>query len=258
MNNTSRTNTRGRERLSQKVAVITGGASGIGRAIVDLFVREGASVLVVDRDIPNKAEFTDTEQIEFLKMDIKLKKSGEVMIDKAVRRYGALHILVNNAGVHGSGATPEEKWDDCLAINLRAAYLNALAAIARMRESGGGTIINIASVAGAVVGFASAHYDASKSGLVGLTRHLASRWGRDGIRVNAICPGFIKTPFIGKSWTAKRLELLRRDIALGRLGSAEEIASVALFLASAESSYVTGTMIIADGGWTSHCVKYPD
>ncbi|MDO9541269.1 MAG: SDR family NAD(P)-dependent oxidoreductase [Kiritimatiellia bacterium] len=242
--------------MDKKVAIITGGASGIGRAIVDLFASEGASVLAVDRDIPNKAEFTGTEQIEFLKMDIKLKKSNEVMIDKAVQRYGALHILVNNAGVHGSGATPEEKWDDCIGINLRAAYLNALAAIPRMRESGGGTIVNIASVAGAVVGFASAHYDASKSGLVGLTRHLASRWGRDRIRVNAICPGFIKTPFIGKSWTKKRLGLLRRDIALGRLGSAEEIASVALFLASAESSYVTGTMIIADGGWTSHYVKY--
>lgn len=256
MNNTNKTNTGNSGRLNNKVAIITGGASGIGRAIVDLFVREGASVVVVDRDVPNKAEFTNTEQIEFLKMDIKEEKSSEVMVDKAVRRYGALHVLVNNAGVHGSGATPEEKWDDCLEVNLKAAYLNALAAIPRMSKSGGGSIVNMVSIAGAVVGFASAHYDASKSGLIGLTRYLASRWGRVGIRVNAICPGFIKTPFIGKGWTGEKLESIRRDTALGRLGSAEEIASVALFLASEESSYITGTMIIADGGWTSHYVKY--
>jgi len=256
MNDTNKTNTGNSGRLNKKVAIITGGASGIGRAIVDLFVREGASVMVVDRDVPNKAEFDDTEQIEFLKMDLKEGKSSEIIVDRTVRRYGALHVLVNNAGVHGSGVTPEEKWDDCLEINLKVAYLNALAAVPQMRKSGGGSIVNMASIAGAVVGFASAHYDASKSGLIGLTRYLASRWGRDGIRANAICPGFIKTPFIGKGWTREKLESIRWDTALGRLGSAEEIASVALFLASEESSYVTGTMIIADGGWTSHYVKY--
>jgi len=256
MKNTNKTKAGTNGRLNKKVAIITGGASGIGRAIVDLFVREGASVVVVDRDIPDKAEIAVTERIEFLKIDLKEGKSSELIVDRTIKRYGALHILVNNAGVHGSGATPEEAWDDCLEINLKAAYLNALAAMPQMRESGGGSIVNMASIAGAVVGFASAHYDASKSGLIGLTRYLASRWGRDGIRVNAICPGFIKTPFIGKAWTDEKLESIKRDTALGRLGSAEEMASVALFLASEESSYVTGTMIIADGGWTSHYVKY--
>jgi 3-oxoacyl-[acyl-carrier protein] reductase len=107
-----------------------------------------------------------------------------------------------------------------------------------------------------VVGFASAHYDASKAGLLGLTRNLASAWGTDGIRVNAICPGFIDTPFIGAQWTEERLLKVRRDTALGRVGTPEEVAQAALFLASDDASYVTGTALIVDGGWTVHYGKY--
>jgi NAD(P)-dependent dehydrogenase (short-subunit alcohol dehydrogenase family) len=124
-----------------------------------------------------------------------------------------------------------------------------------MKETGG-SIINTASISGPVVGFASPHYDASKGGLVGLTRHLASRYGRHNIRVNAICPGFIQTPFIGGYWTKERLKSVRADTALQRLGTPEEIARVALFLASDESSYVTGATIVADGGWTTHFARY--
>jgi NAD(P)-dependent dehydrogenase (short-subunit alcohol dehydrogenase family) len=173
-----------------------------------------------------------------------------------VRRFGRLDVLFNNAGVHGTGDTPETRWDHCLDTNLKPPYLASLAALPHMRKVGGGSIINTASISGPVVGFASPHYDASKAGLVGLTRSLASRFGKYNIRVNAICPGFIVTPFIGPGWTKQSLESVKADVALGRLGKPEEIAQVALFLASGESSYVTGAAIVADGGWTIHYARY--
>ena len=165
-------------------------------------------------------------------------------------------MLLANAGVHGRGDTPAARFDDAVATNLRAAYLAAEAGLPHLAAAGAASVIFMASVSGPIVGFASPHYDASKGGLVGLTRHLAGRWGRHGIRVNAICPGFIDTPFIGAAWTPERLEAVRRDIALGRLGRPEEIAQVALFLASDAAGYVTGTTIVADGGWTTHFARY--
>ena len=248
-------------RLAGKVAIITDGASGIGRASVELFAREGASVLVVDKD-DSPAEDILCEickthgQAEFLKSDITQPGQSDRMVAFAVERFGRLDVLFNNAGIHGSGTTPDEEWDDCLATNLKAVYQSCLAAFELIQKSGGGSIVNTASISGPVVGFASPHYDASKAGLVGLTRHLASQWGKYGIRVNAICPGFIMTPFIGKKWTTERLESLKQDIALCRLGDPKEIAQVALFLASDDASYITGTAIIADGGWTTHFAKY--
>jgi len=248
-------------RLAGKVAIITGGASGIGRASTELFVREGASVLIVDRDdSQTEAIFRDIRgmsgQAEFLKLNVAQPGQADYMVKTAVDRFGRLDVLFNNAGIHGSGTTPEEKWDDCLATNLKAVYHACLAALEPMQKAGGGSIVNTASISGPIVGFASPHYDASKAGLVGLTRHLASQWGKYGIRVNAICPGFIMTPFIGEKWTIERLEVLKRDIALGRLGDPKEVAQVALFLASDEASYVTGAAIVVDGGWTTHFAKY--
>lgn len=254
-------NSQSKGRLVGKVAIITGGASGIGRASVELFVKEGASVLVVDRDdSQTEAIFRDIRglpgQAEFLKLNVAQPGQADYMVKAAVDRFGRLDVLFNNAGIHGSGMTPEEKWDDCLATNLKAVYQAGLAALEPMQKAGGGSIVNTASISGPIVGFASPHYDASKAGLVGLTRHLASQWGKYGIRVNSICPGFIMTPFIGERWTTERLEVLKQDIALGRLGDPKEVAQVALFLASDEASYVTGAAIVVDGGWTTHFAKY--
>ncbi len=248
-------------RLAGKAAVVTGGASGIGEASAKLFAQEGASVLIADRDAGKGKEVQRAicaagGRGEFLILNIAEPGEAERMVETAVQEFGGLHVLLNNAGVHGAGETGEERWDDCLAVNLKAAYQACLAALPHMQSAGGGSIVNTASVSGPVVGFASPHYDASKGGIVGLTRNLASQWGQYGIRVNAICPGFIKTPFIGDWWTEERLEAVQRDVALGRLGNPEEIAQVALFLASDESSYVTGTAIVADGGWTTHFAKY--
>lgn len=246
-------------RLEGKVAILTGAASGIGRAAVSLFVQEGARVLAVDRQEPPEDEplFQGSgERLLFLRLDLAESEAPEEMVRHAIQRYGRLDILFNNAGVHGSGSTPMERWDDCLQTNWRALYQACLAAFPHLQAVGGGSIVNTASIAGPVVGFASPHYDASKAAVVGLTRHLASRWGRYGIRVNALCPGFVQTPFIGPAWTEERLQAVTRDIALGRLADPMEIARVALFLASDEASYITGAALVADGGWTIHFVKY--
>ncbi len=247
-------------RLSGKVAVVTGGASGIGLASAELFAAEGARVLIVDRDAEAGEEalrrLQGAGQVELLVADVSADAAPELLARTALERFGALHVLMANAGVHGRGESPAERFDAAAATNLRAASLCAEAALPHLRHAGGGSVVFTASVAGAVVGFASPQYDASKAGLIGLTRHLASRWGRHNVRVNAICPGFIETPFIGPHWTEERLQALRRDIALGRTGRPEEIAQVALFLASDAASYVTGAAIVADGGWTIHFAKY--
>ncbi len=243
--------------LSGRVAIITGAASGIGRACAQRFTDEGARVLAVDRNEEAlAAAATQVTGLEPLVLDVGAEGAAEAMVGVALERFGALHTLVANAGVHGRGPDPAARFDDAIATNLRAAYLAAHAAFPHLRGTAGASVIFVASIAGAVVGFASPQYDASKAGLVGLTRHLASAWGRHGIRVNAICPGFIATPFIGPDWTEERLAAVRRDIALGRFGRAEEIADVAVFLASEAASYVTGAALVVDGGWTTHFAKY--
>ncbi|NLO08233.1 MAG: SDR family oxidoreductase [candidate division WS1 bacterium] len=247
-------------RLAGRTAIVTGGASGIGLASAELFADEGARVLIVDRDEATGAEALErvrrAGEAELLVADVAADGAAEAIVATAIARFGALHVLLSNAGVHGSGETPALRFDSSIPINLRAGYLIAEAALPHLQQGGGGAIIFTASVSGPAVGFASPHYDLAKAGLVGLTRSLASRWGRHAIRVNAICPGFIETPFIGPHWTQQRLDDVRHDIALGRLGQPEEIARVALFLASDDASYVTGAAIIADGGWTIHFDKY--
>ena len=244
-------------RLEGKVAIVTGAASGIGEAAVRLFAEHGARVLAVDLSGERLAElWAECEAVESMQADLAIPAVADEIALEAVGSFGRLDIVFGNAGVHGSGATPGEKWEHCVEVNLTAAHRVAEATHPYVRDTGGGSVIFTASVSGPLVGFASAHYDASKAGLVGLTRHLASAWGRDGIRVNALCPGFIRTPFIGDYWTDERLRKVRGDTALGRLGEAEELAKAALFLASDDASYVTGTTLVVDGGWTVHYVKY--
>lgn len=247
--------------LRDRVAIITGAASGIGLAAAGLFAAHGARLVLVDWDQKGLDEAGErlaqqAEGLEMLAADVGGTGTAEQAAQLAVDSFGQLDVVVSNAGVHGRGATPEERWGQSLDINLKPSYMFALAALPHLRQSDHPAIIFVSSISGPVVGFASPHYDAAKAGLVGLARHLASAWGRYGIRVNAICPGFVMTPFIGEYWDEQRLGAVRQDVALGRMGEAEEIARVILFLGSEMSSYVTGTAIVADGGWTIHYSKY--
>jgi NAD(P)-dependent dehydrogenase (short-subunit alcohol dehydrogenase family) len=249
-------------RLDGKVAIVTGGNSGIGRASAVLFASEGAKVLIVDVNDFGKDEILAGIRkaggdAVFLTADMAKVEDIKRMVASAVDAYGGLDVLFNNAGTGGRGRTAEEEWNDAMAVNLSSVYHASTAAIPHMIKRGGGSIISTASVAGIEIGFAEPQYDASKAGIIGLTRQLSSEYGKFNIRVNCICPGLIDTPFAKHiTQNPERMEAFKRDIALQRAGTAEEVANVALFLASAESSYVTGTYIIVDGGWTIHGRKY--
>lgn len=249
-------------RLKSKVAIITGGNSGIGRASATLFASEGAKVVIADLDDSNKDKtLSEIAKIGgkavFIKSDLAKIEDINEMVSLAIDTFGGLGILFNNAGTAGRGKTAEQRWNDAIAVNVSSIFHASMAAIPHMMKRGGRSIINTASVAGTEIGFGAPQYDASKAGIIGLTRHLAKEYGRFNIHVNSICPGLTDTPFVEPiTRNQKRMIAFKRDIALQRAGTPEEIAKVALFLASDESSYVTGTFIIADGGLTIHGRKY--
>jgi meso-butanediol dehydrogenase / (S,S)-butanediol dehydrogenase / diacetyl reductase len=256
-----------RMQLANKVAVITGGASGQGQAACRLFAQAGARVVVADWN-GTGAEQTAEEiraaggEAVAVPADISREADVEAMIQKALDQFGRLDILFNNAGVGYSSSdrfkmanvveTPEHAWDAILAINLKGAAMACKHAIPAMAAQGGGAIINNASING-LVGLPGADaYTAAKGGVVALTRILAVDWGPRGIRVNCICPGAIDTPMIAPALADQQVvEYFVTNCPLGRLGRPDEIAQVALFLASDAASYVNGAIIPVDGGWTA-------
>ncbi|QYJ16595.1 Dihydroanticapsin 7-dehydrogenase [Rubrobacter xylanophilus DSM 9941] len=255
-------------RLEGKVAAITGAASGQGRASAKLFASEGAKVVVADIDEDGARRAVEEingaggEAIA-VKVDVSREPEVEAMIERTVKEYGRLDVLFNNAGVGYSASgrmkmasvveTPEKDWDAILAINLKGVAMGCKHAIPVMEEQGGGTIINNASI-NALVGLPGADaYTAAKGGVVALSRVLAVEWGPRGIRVNCICPGGVDTPMIAPVISDERvMQSMKQNTPLGRLARPEEIASVALFLASEEASYLNGAIIPVDGGWTAH------
>ena len=249
-------------RLKGKVAIITGGNSGIGRATAILFASEGAKAVIGDLNDSNKDETLAKiakigGEAIFIKSDVAQIDDINAMVGLAVDTYGGLDVLFNNAGTIGRGETIEQRWNDTMAVNLSSIFHASIAAVPHMKKRGCGSIINTASIAGTELGFGVAQYDASKAGIVGLTRNLASEYGRFNIRVNSICPGLIDTPLVKDLIrNPERMKVFKRDIALQRSGTPEEVAKVALFLASDESSYITGTSIVVDGGWTIHGRHY--
>ena len=239
------------DRLQHKVALVTGAGQGIGRAIAVGFAAEGAKVLVSDinrgtadavaEEIgPNaKADVTDTAS----------EAQVKAAIDGAISAFGTIDIIVNNAGVAGGA-----DWDKTIAINLNGVMFGLKHGCEAMAARGGGSIVNLSSMLGLIsVPFPGVEaYTASKHGVVGLTKHYASNFGRQGIRVNCINPGWIRTAMTDPLTASPQLtEYMERDCALGRLGTPEEVANVALFLASDESSFVTGASYVVDGGWTA-------
>ncbi|MGB2693569.1 MAG: SDR family NAD(P)-dependent oxidoreductase [Dehalococcoidia bacterium] len=239
-------------RLQDKIALITGAGSGIGRAIALEFAREGAKVLVAELDESSgeavASEITSAGgEARFQRCDVTSEDEVAAIVREAVDVFGRLDIMVNNAGVGNAS------WDATLAVNLSGVYYGCKHAAEAMAAAGGGAIINLASVLGLVgIGFADP-YVAAKHGVVGLTRNFGVTYGGRGVRVNCINPGFIETPMTKIMTDAPAFrQQIEQQTPMGRFGKPEEIAKAALFLASDDSSFMTGATLVVDGGWTAH------
>lgn len=244
------------ELLKDKVALITGASRGIGRAIALKFAQNGANVIINYSSSQSQSEELK-EEIEkigtkamIIKCDVSNADEVSQMFSQVEKEFGRLDILVNNAGITKDGLIlrmNEEDFDKVIAINLKGAFLCARAAAKMMVKQRSGNIINISSVVGIAGNIGQANYAASKAGIIGLTKSLAKELASRNIRVNAIAPGFIKTDMT-EVLSDKVKEVMLSSIPLGRFGEADEVANVALFLASNLSSYITGQVIVVDGG----------
>jgi len=251
-------------RLKDRVALITGGTSGIGEATALLFASEGARVCITGRN--NKRGATVVAQINasggdafFVQADVSLAEDCRRAVDKTLSAYGSLDTLFNNAGVfyqHTAIECSEKEWDEQIAVNLKGTFLMSKFALPTMIAQGHGVIINNSSGWGLVGGDRAVAYCASKGGVVLMTKAMAIDHGRQGVRVNCICPGDVETPMLpadakmrGLKWEDYIAGCASRP--LGRVGTVEEIAKAVLFLASDDSSFMTGTALVVDGGGTA-------
>ena len=247
-------------RLKDKVAIITGGASGIGKATAILFAEHGAKIVVADID-ENGANQTVTDihdagnEAIYVRTDVTISDNTERMVTETVSTYGKLDILLSSAGIAMRlpvADLPEADWHRCLDVNLTGVYLCAKAAIPEMRRNGGGSIINLSSIYGLVGADVRAAYVASKGGVTNLTRGMALDYAEENIRINCICPGFVETPLVaGVVKTPQEYRNLADRHPMRRLAQPEEIAYGALYLASDESAFVTGIALPIDGGYTA-------
>lgn len=245
------------DRLKNKVVIITGAAGGMGATEARLFAEEGARVLATDlqeeklKTWVQKAKKKNLK-IDFIRHDVTSENDWKKVVDKALLLYGRIDVLVNNAGVFPGFVdceqTTKELWDKIIAINLTGAFLGCKACIPHMRKAGGGSIVNIVSIAG-LVGGNGAAYTSSKGGLRLLTKDLAVTFAKDKIRVNTICPGAVLTPMTEDLLEQPPMkETIKNMSPQGRVADPSEIAWGALYLASDESSFMTGADIVIDGG----------
>jgi NAD(P)-dependent dehydrogenase (short-subunit alcohol dehydrogenase family) len=243
--------------LEEKIAIVTGGGSGIGAASARRFAAEGAAVVVADIR-GRKAEEVAQEIVESggaaigIEVDVSDPASVESMVSTCVENYGRLDVLYNNAGTLRPGTAVElavEDWDLVMAVNVRSVFLGAKFAVPLMEAQGGGSIINTASISGLHGDGGAVVYAASKAAVINLTRALSTDHAAAGVRVNAICPGTIETPPIKRMMSdPETLEVNIRAHAMRRLGRPEELANAAVWLASDQSSFVTGEALVVDGG----------
>lgn len=252
-------------RLANKTVVITGGAHGMGEAIARLFGAEGAQVMVTDLRADLGGRVVEDirrngGEAKFIEMDVTKDADWSMVINETAATFGKLDALVNNAGISGSAfADPADRdgWAKIMDVNATSVFLGTTAAVPHLRASGGGSIVNISSIMG-MVGSASGHpaYHASKAAVRNYTKAAACLYGEHWIRVNAIMPGYFPSMLSSARRTAgdsdfSAIELLAQDLPLKRVGRPEEIAYAALFLASDESQYITGTEMVVDGGYVA-------
>lgn len=249
-------------RLAGKVAIITGAGSGIGLAAARLFAAEGARVLAADRLDPTEIATTIAAQGYVCvpaTVDVRDASAVDQLVERAVARFGRLDVLVNNAGVDLPKTVPDTsdlEWNEVIDVNLKGVFLCSRAAIKAMRLTGGGVIVNVASELGVVGGSSLAAYCASKGGVVQLTKAMAIDHAGENIRVNCVCPGPVETPLLqsiidGATDRAAELADIIDRTLMKRLGEPDEIARALLFAASDDSSFMTGSVLVVDGGWTA-------
>jgi len=247
-------------KLEGKVAIVTGGGSGMGRAIAITFAQEGAKVGVVDFVTGRAAETVRAIQDNgghALAIDADVSNTDDVdrMVTETVNKFGRLDILCNNAGVFDNFAslrdTDEALWDRIVDIDLKGVFLCSRRAVPEMLKHGSGSIVNTASVAGIIGGGGGIAYTAAKHGVVGLTRALAHDLSPQGIRVNAFCPGAVRTGINAEMFSDPAILQAAANVPIGRVGEPEDMARVALFLASDDSSFSTGSLLVTDGGMSA-------
>jgi NAD(P)-dependent dehydrogenase (short-subunit alcohol dehydrogenase family) len=249
--------------LAGEIAIVTGGSRGIGRAIVELFVEQGACVTFCGREEAAGRDvlraLADRRRAAFRAADVASESDVTGVVEECVRRFGPPTILVNNAGVnanHDAVEMTEPEWDRFFDVDLKAAWLASKHVLPHMRRAGRGAIVNVSSLHAFATLEGFFPYAAAKSGLVGLTRSLALDYGPHGIRVNVVAPGFVRTRLVQESIDraddrAAAERAMVAGVALGRIGAPREIAGVVRFLASDEASYVTGASLLVDGGLTA-------
>ena len=247
-------------RLENKVALISGGARGMGAVEAKLFAEEGAQVIIGDmlEEEGRKVEAEINEaggECVFVSLDVRSEEAWQNAVNEAVSRYGKLDILVNNAGIyraHNVEETTSDEWDQVMDINAKGVFLGTKHAIPAMRDAGGGSIVNISSVAGLVGSRATSAYNASKGAVRLLTKSTSIQYASDGIRANSVHPGTIETPMTEGFLADPSMRQDRMDrTPIGRLGKPEDVAYGALFLASDEASFMTGSELVIDGGRTA-------
>jgi NAD(P)-dependent dehydrogenase (short-subunit alcohol dehydrogenase family) len=245
-----------------KVALVTGGGSGIGEAISKELAAKGASVVVSDINLEAAQrvcqEISDGGgTASAVRQDTAGKEDAEMVVRHAVDTYGALHLAVNNAGIGGkqapAGETDLDEWDKVIGINLSGVLYGMRYQIPQMLQAGAAkcSIVNMASIHGSVAALGNGAYTAAKHGVVGITKNAAAEYGPQGLRINSVGPGYIRTPLVESSLSPEVLQVLEGKHALNRLGTAEEVSHLVCFLLSEEASFMTGGYYLVDGGYTA-------